>query len=165
MRKIAFFILSAIVLTECFSIDCPVKNLVYTKYALKKADGTTDTLNTDTLWIITRRADGIDTLLLNALCGSTATRFSLPMSYTQPEDVFVTLLADTAGYSYIDTIRIKKENMPHFESVDCQAAYFHEITAVSTTHNAFDSIAIHHSSVNYDVSNDHFYLYVKKNRH
>ena len=161
----AFLIFHFSFLISCTSIDCPVQNLVYTNYALKKADGSTDTLKTDTLWIITRRADGTDTLLLNALCGSTATKFSLPISYTQPEDVFITLLTDTAGYAYIDTIRIKKENYPHFESVDCQASYFHEVTAVSTTHNAFDSIAIHHSSVNYDTSNDHFYLYVKKNRH
>ena len=164
MRKIVVFLFVA-TLVACTQIDCPVQNLVYTNYALKKADGSTDTLKTDTLWIITRRADGTDTLLLNALCGSTATKFSLPISYTQPEDVFITLLTDTAGYAYIDTILIKKENYPHFESVDCQASYFHEVTAVSTTHNAFDSIAIHHSSVNYDTSNDHFYLYVKKNRH
>ena len=161
----AFFILHSSFFISCTSIDCPVQNLVYTNYALKKADGSTDTLNIDTLWIKTKRADGTDTLLLNALYGSTATKFSLPISYTQPEDVFITLLTDTSGIPDIDTIRIKKENYPHFESVDCQASYFHKVTAVSTTHNAFDSIAIHHSSVNYDTSNDHFYLYVKKNRH
>ena len=87
------------------------------------------------------------------------------ISYTQPEDVLYMLVRNAKGINYLDTIRIKKENYPHFESVDCQVSYFHEITAVSTTHNAFDSIAIHHSSVNYDTSNDHFYLYVKKNRH
>ena len=164
MRKIVVFLI-VVTLVACTSIDCPVQNLVYTKYALKKADGSTDTLNTDTLWILTRRANGTDTLLLNGLCGTTATKFNLPISYTQPEDIFITVLKDTAGYYYIDTIRIKKENYPHFESVDCQASYFHEVTAVSTTHNAFDSIVIHHSSVNYDKSYDHFYLYVKKNRH
>ena len=163
MRKIAV-ILFVVAFAACTSIDCPVQNLVYTKYAFKKADGTTDTLNTDTLWILTRRADGTDTLLLNGLCGSTATKFNLQISYTQPEDVFFAVLADTAGNFYIDTIRIKKENIPHFESVDCQASYFHEVTSASITHHAFDSISIHHSSVTYDVSNDHFYLYVKKNR-
>ena len=165
LRLLPFYLFAFLLILEaCTSIDCPVQNLVYTKYALKKADGSTDTLNTDTLWILTRRADGTDTVLLNALCGSKATGFNLQISYTLPEDVFYTVLMDTAGYYYIDTIRVKKENFPHFESVDCQASYFHEITAVSTTHNAFDSITIHHSSVNYDTSNDHFYLYVKKNR-
>ena len=163
MRKIVVFLFVA-TLVACTSIDCPVQNLVYTNYALKKADGNTDTLKTDTLWILTRRVDGTDTLLLNGLCGTTATKFSLPISYTQPEDIFITLLADTAGYAYIDTIRIKKENYPHFESVDCQAAYFHKITEASVTHDAFDSISIHHSTVNYDISNYHFYLYLKKDR-
>ena len=163
MRKL-IVILTVIALAACTSIDCPVQNLVYTQYAFKKADGSTDTLNTDTLWIKTTRVDGTDTLLLNGLCGTDAIDFDLQISYTQPEDVFVTLLTDTAGNYYVDTIRIKKENYPHFESVDCQAAYFHKLTDASVTHNAFDSISIHHSSVTYDVSNDHFYLYVKKNR-
>ncbi len=151
-------------LAACTSIDCPVQNLVYTNYALKKANGTSDTLNTDTLWIITKRANGTDTLLLNALCGSSASSFSLPISYTQPEDVFVTLLTDTAGNYFLDTLRIKKENYPHFESVDCQAAYFHTITAVQTTHNAIDSLVIHHPNVNYDTKNVHYYIYFKAER-
>jgi hypothetical protein len=101
---------------------------------------------------------------MNALCGTSAFDFTLQISYTQPEDVFVTLLTDTAGNYYVDTIRIKKENYPHFESVDCQAAYFHKITEASVTHDAFDSISIHHSTVDYDISNYHFYLYLKKDR-
>ena len=106
MRKI-IVILTVIALAACTSIDCPVQNLVYTRYAFKKANGSADTLNTDTLWIMTTRVDGTDTLLMNALCGSTAFDFNLQISYTQPEDVFVTLLTDTAGNYYIDTIRIK----------------------------------------------------------
>lgn len=147
---------------SCTSIDCPVQNLVYTTYELKKGGGTTpDTLGTDTLWIRTRRNDGTDSLVLNSLYGDAATVFKLPISYTQPEDVFFTQLRDTAGNQYLDTIRIKKENIPHFESVDCQAAYFHTITAVSTTHNAIDSLIIHHPEVNYDITITHYYLYLK----
>jgi len=90
--------------------------------------------------------------------------FSLPISYTQPEDVFYTLVCDTAGNALLDTIRIKKDNIARFESVDCQAAYFHKITAVSITHNAFDSLTIHHSDVDYDIKQTHFYLYLKTQR-
>jgi hypothetical protein len=165
LRLLPFYLFTFLLfLAACTSIDCPVQNLVYTQYAFKKADGSTDTLNTDTLWIKTTRVDGNDTLLLNALCGTDATHFNLQISYTQPEDVFVTLLTDTSGCYYIDTIRIKKENYPHFESVDCQAAYFHKLTDASVTHNAFDSISIHHSTVDYGISNYHFYLYLKKDR-
>ena len=95
MRKL-IVILTVIALAACTTIDCPVQNLVYTRYAFKKADGSADTLNNDTLWIKTKRVDGTDTLLMNALCGTTAFDFTLQISYTQPEDVFVTLLTDTA---------------------------------------------------------------------
>jgi hypothetical protein len=86
------------------------------------------------------------------------------ISYTQPEDVFVTLLCDTSGNALLDTIRIKKDNIPHFESVDCQASYFHNITDVSVTHNAFDSIVIHQPRVDYDITREHIYLYLKAQR-
>lgn len=148
-------------LISCTSIDCPVQNTVYTAYQLKKADGTTDTLKVDTLWIWTQREDGTDTLLLNRLCGATATDFTLPISYTLPEDVLCLAIADTLGGVWLDTIRIKKDNLPHFESVDCQASYFHKVTAVSSTHHAIDSIAINNSNVNYDASTPHFHLYIK----
>lgn len=148
----------------CTQIDCPVQNTVNTNYVLRKATGTADTLNTDTVWIWTRRADGTDTLLLNSLCGSAATGFTLPISHTQPEDVFVLLLADTTQTYYMDTIRIKKDDMPHFESVDCQASYFHRLTAVSTTHHILDSVTINNPDVNYDPTTEHLYVYIKADR-
>jgi hypothetical protein len=155
----AFLILHFSTLISCTSIDCPVQNNVSTYYALYKADGEPDTLGVDTIWFWTERADGKDTLL-NRLFGSKATEFSLPISYTQPEDVICLALDDTTTL-YIDTIRIKKENIPHFESVDCQAAYFHTITDVSVTHHIVDSIVINNPHVNYDSNTTHFKLYLK----
>ncbi len=164
MRKVIIISMFVVSLVACTSIDCPVQSLVYTNYALMKADGTADTLNTDTLWVWTHRQDGTDTLVLNGACGSSATTFSLPISHTQPEDEFYTLLVDTEGNYYVDTIRIKKQDFPHFESVDCQAAYFHQLEAVSVTHHALDSLIINHPEVNYDVSQTHFYIYFKAQR-
>lgn len=162
MRTIFFFTF-LLFLTACSSIDCPVQNLVETQYALMDAYDNPDILDTDTLNIWTRRVDGTDTLVLNSLCGEAST-FSLPISYTQPEDIFCLRLNTIEKVSYQDTICIEKENYPHFESVDCQAAYFHKLTAVGTTHNFIDSVTIHHSQVNYDVSNTHIYIYLKANR-
>lgn len=159
MRKVTTLVLIAVLTAACSSINCPVQNTVYTQYTLLKADGTADTLKVDTLWVWTQRADGTDTLLLNRLSGSSATGFDLPISYQHPEDVIVTLLADTLGNYYLDTIRIKKDDYPHFESVDCQAAFFHQITAVSTTHHIIDSIAVNNPSVTYDTEKEHFHLY------
>jgi hypothetical protein len=147
--------------------------MVYTVYELKKADGTNDTLRKDTLWVWSQRVDGTDTVLsrqtngtleLNYFHGLSATSFELPISYTQPEDVLYMLLKNSTGTSYLDTVRIKKENFAHFESVDCQVAYFHEITSVMTTHNIIDSIVIKNPKVNYDATTAHFNLYFKAQR-
>ena len=159
MRKIVIFILTILIIGACTSIDCPVQNKVGTVYGLKKANGTTDTLKVDTLDITSKRADGTDTILLNKTTGITA--YDMYISYTQPEDVFYYTLRDTLGHIYQDTVYVKKENYPHFESVDCQAAYFHKLTDVRTTHHIIDSIVIKHSTVNYETNHEHFYIYFK----
>ena len=160
-------------LISCTSIDCPVQNTVSTVYNLMKADGTPDTLLKDTLWVWTVRANGTDTVIsrrsennleLNYFNGSSAYTFQLPISHTQPEDVLYMLLRDADNKTYIDTVRIKKEDQPHFESVDCQAVYFHTLTAVMTTHHFIDSIVIKNPVVTYDATNPHFYLYLKTDR-
>ena len=164
MRHFSFGILVIILLlTACTSIDCPVKNRVGITYALKKSDGTTDTLGIDTMWVWTRTHEGKDTLLINRLCGDKAMSFELPVSHTQPEDSIFTLLKDTLSHTWKDTICIKKENYPHFESVDCQAAYFHKITAVSSTQHIIESIHLNNPDVNYDT-NENIHLYLKARR-
>lgn len=156
---VAMLLLSFPSLISCSSIDCPVQNRVYTTYGLLKSDGTTDTLKVDTLSITTKRADDTDTLLLNRAVG--ITNFELNISYTQPEDVFYFTLLDTLGNTYRDTICVQKENYPHFESVDCQAAYFHHLMDVRSTHHAIDSIVINYPTVNYDETHEHFHVYFK----
>lgn len=156
---VAMLLLSFPSLISCSSIDCPVQNRVYTTYSLLKSDGTTDTLKVDTLSITTKRADDTDTLLLNRAIG--ITNFELNISYTQPEDVFYFTLLDTLGNTYRDTVCVQKENYPHFESVDCQAAYFHQLTDVRSTHHAIDSIVINYPTVNYDETHEHFHVYFK----
>ena len=147
-------------IAACTSLNCPVQNSVRAYYSLLKADGTPDTLGVDTLWLWTIRGERSDTLL-NSLFGTKATSFDLPISHTQSEDTICLALMDTIGTVYLDTIRIKKENYPHFESVDCQAAYFHKLTDVRTTHHIIDSIVIKHSTVNYETNHEHFYIYFK----
>ena len=53
--------------------------------------------------------------------------------------------------------------MPHFESVDCHATYFHHITELKTTHHGIDSITIQNREVSYD-KREHFFLYLKADR-
>lgn len=156
----AFLATHLLLLMSCSSIDCPVQNFVGTYYAMMKADGKPDTLGTDTLWISTTAGTGKDSTLIDALCNNETT-FVLPISYTEPENVFYTLLVDTFGNSWKDTIRITKTDTPHFESVDCQATYFHELESATITHHAFDSIVINYPHVNYDQTHNHIYLYRK----
>lgn len=158
MKK-SLFALMAMVLTlcACSSIDCPVQNTVRTLYVLKKANAEPDTLK-DTLYISTARADGSDTILLNAAV--MLSTFSLPIGYSNPEDTLVLYFCND-GYQAHDTVWLKKDNYAHFESVDCSASFFHNITAVRSTHNAIDSIVINNPSVTYDPATEHFHLYIK----
>ncbi|MBQ7512710.1 MAG: alpha amylase [Prevotella sp.] len=164
MRRIILALLTLATVAACTSIDCPVENTVYTVYKLQKPDGTTDTLGIDTLWVSALRKDGTDTLLINRLCGASATSFNLPVSYTQPEDELHLFVKDTLGTLWQDVIHVTKESSPHFESVDCKASYFHQITAVRSTHRIIDTLLINNASVNYDVSKAHFYLRLKARR-
>lgn len=143
---------------SCSSIDCPVQNLVYTNYDLYKSTGVVDTLH-DTLYVFSMRTDGTDTTLFNR--GINVTSFSLPIGSANPEDTLFFVRVGADNVFLIDTVCIKKENYPHFESVDCSASFFHKITAVRSTRNGIDSIVINHADVNYDTSQKHYRIYFK----
>ena len=159
-----YFCLSAFLLflVACSTIDCPVQNKVAVNYAVKTIVGgveVNDTLK-DTLYVWSTRSDGDDTLIFNS--GIDVSSFSLPVSYTHPEDKLVFCLVDTNKVAKIDTVWIKKEDIPHFESVDCSAHFFHTLTAVRSTHEAIDTIFINNQKVNYDPSLDHIHIHFKK---
>jgi len=164
MRKIILGILTIAALVGCSSLDCPVGNIVQCYYSLQKSDGTPDTLGIDTLWVWSTRVDGKDTLLINSLCGIKATKFYLPMSHTLPMDLICLQLKDTLDTEWNDTIRLYKENSSHFESVDCQASYFHKLTKISSTHSIIDSAIINKQDVTYDASTPHILLRLKARR-
>lgn len=157
MKKgLLFFHFFILALFSCSTIDCPVQNTVYTVYTIGTGE-TTDTLQ-DTLYVWTPRSDGRDTLLNR---GTGLTKFNLPISYQHPEDTLIFYIADTAGYWTLDTVWIKKDDIPHFESVDCSPSFFHRLTGVRSTHERIDTIIINHSSVDYDPSTEHFHISFK----
>lgn len=161
LRLLPFYLFAVLFLTiSCYSIDCPVENVVATVYKPLKSDGTADTI-VDTLTILSRRINGTDTTLLDHKTQTTL--FQLPVGYTNPEDTLIFCLKDTATkLTYYDTLYIKKENEPHFESVDCNISFFHTINATRlSSHNVIDSIAINKKAVNYDLSTEHFRIYFK----
>lgn len=161
LRFLPFYLFTFILLMSCTSIDCPVQNTVYTIYNMYKSDGTPDTLR-DTLTVYVTRSDGTDSVVLNRSVNTT--EMDLPISYSAPADTLCLVMKDTLSVIRLDTIIVSKTNEPHFESVDCSASFFHEITGVSCTHNAIDSIVINKTSVNYDSSTEHFHLYLRSRR-
>ena len=145
-------------LCSCSSIDCPVQNTVRTYYKICNSDGTDLTI-ADALTVMSKRSDGSDTILFNL--GTGISEFSLPVSYSHPEDILVFVYSSNAGDEIYatDTVWIKKDDIPHFESVDCNAAFFHRLQEVRYTCNFIDSIVIKEPSVTYDQTQVHFILY------
>ena len=155
MRKWLFLIGLAFVVS-CSTIDCPVDNLVETRYRFLNTAGDSLVLM-DTLSITSMRADG-EEVLLNRKVGMAT--IQVPISYSHPEDILVFNVYNNE-YSIVDTVWVKKDDIPHFESVDCNASFFHTITGVRYTTNLIDSIVINDPSVDYDKTTIHFYIYPK----
>lgn len=155
MRKIAIGVAVSL-MVACSSIECPLNNTVEAVYAL---DGDVTQLGgADTLTIWAIRSDGNDTVLNRMTSAST---FSLPVSYHGATDRLVFCLTDTFGTFILDTLYVHKTNEAHFESVDCSPNYFHELTSVESTHHLFESVSIAYPTVNYDTSKTHIYLYLQ----
>ena len=115
----------------CTSIDCPVKpHRVYHAIPLNNPDGTPDTLDIDTLWVLTTRADGTDYGGAERSERHYSHGFDLPISYTQPEDTFPHYAKWTRRTAMVDTICREEGELSTLRVVDCQATYFHTITAV-----------------------------------
>ena len=159
IRRIAYLVV-VVFLAACSSIDCPVEATVATLYQVADADGA-ELAFTDTMTVTSTRSDGQDTIIYNKGIG--ISQFSLPISYSHPEDVLVFHFdnSNNNDLHVSDTVWIKKNDYPHFESVDCNTSYFHTITDVRYTKNYIDSIVINNPSVTYDSQTVHFYLYPK----
>lgn len=158
MRKeIAVLVVCLTALCACSSIDCPINNLVYSRYSVLTAAGATDTLH-DTLTVFTQRtSDGQDTILLNKAVKTTA--LSLPMSYAGESDCLIFMFKGDADDVVYDTVVVSKSNEPHFESTDCAASYFHTVSGISHTTNVIDSISVVNNYVTNDANATHFNVY------
>ena len=154
----AVFILSSLLLSACSSIDCPLNNRVFAKY---KISGDTSIISDSiTVSAPLSQAEGDDTVLVNKSSGIDS--LNIPMSYNHPEDMllFTVNVKDTT-LSYTDTVWVEKEDLPHFESIDCNPSFFHTIKGVRCTHNIIDSIKLNNPNVTYNDAKAHFIIYFK----
>lgn len=147
-------------MAACTSVDCVLEHNVRTAYAIYQGE-TPDTLH-DTLTVTSRRRNGKDTLLLNR--GVNISAFKLQISRMNPTDTLVFTITDTLGGRTSDTLWLSKRDMPHFESVDCQALYFHQIEDVRYTRQRIDTIIINSSFVDNDPYRTHFHITFKNRR-
>jgi hypothetical protein len=154
-----FLFVVVVWLTACSTIDCPVENTVSVQYEIRDKAGK-ELAITDSLSIISTRQDG-DYVVLNRL--SDKSSFSIPISYAYPEDVLYFCFKNLDNDSIVvDTVCIEKDDFPHFESVDCNASFFHEITNVQYTRHYIDSLVLLNKSVTYDQTTVHFRLVPKR---
>lgn len=156
MRTSLFTIIAACLiaaLAACSSIDCPLNNRVYAKFRL---GATLD----DTLTVaVPRSADnqGDDTILINRM--TNVDSIMLPMSYSRAEDVYVfDVRQKDTDVETIDTVWVAKSSQPHFESVDCNPAFFHTITDVRFTTHAIENIQINNDKATYNDAKAHFII-------
>ncbi len=166
MMKRVVYLFALALIVGCSSVDCPVDNTVATHYQILNSNG--DELEiSDTMTVVSTRADGkevtvFDTVLYNK--GIDISEFTLPISYSHPEDVLVFQFDNSNNSIHVkDTVWLKKEDYPHFESVDCNTTFFHTLTDVKCTHHYIDSIVINNPKVNYDSQTVHLFLYPKSN--
>ena len=143
------------VLLACSSIDCSLNPRVCIVY---KLGGDVTPLH-DSLTISTSRTSLQDTVLINRAVNVDS--FLLPVSYNSPADVLYFRRSNSTGWNITDTVIVEKEDIPHFESVDCNPLFFHVIKNVRYTRLGIDSIVINHKNVNYDASKPHLYVYFK----
>ena len=143
-----------IIPSSCSSIDCPLNHSVYTAYKLA---GNVPILY-DTLTVSTPRIERTDSVIINL--DAVVDSFSLPISYHGAEDTFFFEIRNKLGKT-LDTVKIKKLDYNHFESVDCNPSFFHTITGVEHTRHRIDSIVINNANVTYDAAKAHFYIYFK----
>lgn len=141
-------------LTGCDEADCTLNNIVECKMAFYNREGKAAAMK-DTLSIY---AESVEMPLLNR--GIKVSSVGIPLSYFKDKDT-LQLVATGNGYLYEDWVEIEKENIEHFESLDCPVKMFHVLKGVKMlTHEFIDSIRIVEPRVEY-YNGENIKIYVR----
>ncbi|MBQ0073212.1 MAG: hypothetical protein KBT34_03360 [Prevotella sp.] len=154
-------LLSGIILVGCSSIDCSIEGRVMCHYAIQDKNGNDVQLAYPLTVTLQREATFGDTVFINNQGG--VSTLDLPMSHVGESDeirmsigVTYTVVVDTIETQeteYItDVVKIKKNNSPVFESIDCTPRFNHEITDVEFTRNFIDTLIINKANVTKDAT-------------
>lgn len=164
MKKILLPLL--LPLAGCTEIDCPLDNVVEMGCGIYASETEQPLQLTDTLTI---RLAGRDTVLLNRAQGISS--FYLPLRHGGTVDTLLLRFSNARGQAATDTLFVTHTAIPHFESIDCPAAIYHEISTTRHTSHALslmpltiDSVAVSQTSVNYD-DKENLKIYLRSTAH
>lgn len=150
MKKLLLFPIIAALMCACSSVNCPLNNIVQMKWQFSSTlDGT--------LTVSTNRHDGNDTVLVNQ--NTQTDSLLLPMSYTADEDTFQLDWISSDSVSYTDHIIINKQNLQHFESIECSPTVYHYINSVETDGVFIDSVRIANPNVTNNTNSANIIIY------
>ncbi|MCQ2222231.1 MAG: DUF6452 family protein [Bacteroidaceae bacterium] len=144
MKKALFILLASLLCWACDDIDCTLNNTVECKLAFYDQDGKPVGI-LDTLDVY---AEGLDDPLYNR--ATKQTNLGIPLSYYKDRDT-LQLVVYGKDYMMEDWLVIEKENIEHFESLNCPVKMFHTLKSVSLMSNEFiDSVTINYPNVEYN---------------
>lgn len=179
--------IAAVLLGACTNIDCPLDNVVMMQCGIYDAE-TEQPLTLPVEWALSVKPAGRDTILLNRAYGVES--FLLPLKEGEEKDTLLFFFAPPSGNmgntgdeeeteegegtenppvteSIVpDTLFVTHTRTPHFESVDCPASVFHNLTDASTKASprnqlrwTLDRVKLVRTTVNYDdIENLRIYL-------
>ena len=141
MKQLPFIIallgLLLFLVPSCEVENCPPNALAFAHFTLK--DGNGKNLSFAVPVSVIGLMDNGGTLVCDTLINqeSGASSFSLPLSYADKTRFVLVYSPESA-----DTITVEHRNIPYFMNIDCGTMMFHEVTRVSTTRHAIDSIVL-----------------------
>lgn len=185
--------IATMLLGACTNIDCPLDNVVMMQCGIYDAE-TEQPLTLPVEWALSVKPADRDTILLNRAYGTES--FLLPLKEGEEKDTLLFFLApisyDTGNTGEEegtqegegtenqpaatsiepDTLFVNHIGTPHFESVDCPASVFHNITEAATKANpknqlrwTLDRVKLVRTTVNYDdIENLRIYLRTTDNQ-
>ncbi len=145
MKRLSKLLLALLpfAIVGCDDIDCTLNNVVLCNYYFYSSEEGSAVAIADTLTVM---AWGTDSILYNK--GVSTSSVSVPMSYWMEADTLQFMIVGE-NYAQECIFVVEKTNTEYFESPDCPAAMFHEITNVTYLSDIIDSVVVTRSDVNF----------------
>lgn len=160
LKKTLAFFFTAFLTAACANIECPLDNVVAMQVGFYNSlDGNKMSVTYE----LNVYSSPKDSLLLNQ--AQNVNSFLVPLRHGVETDTLVLHFSD-ATHAAADTLLVSKVDIPHFESVDCPTAFFHQLMGVAWTSHplaelplTIDSVVVVSPKVDYeDRENIRVYL-------